>query len=67
LLHQFLPQFQKKPQRTPRLDRFDGFAIDARGSARLRRTCSHANHNTSKLQTLKNRTPMECPYLTKRK
>ena len=24
---------------------------------RLRRTCSHANHNTSKLQTLSNRTP----------
>jgi len=33
LLHQFLPQFQKKPQRSPRLDRFDGFAIDARRSA----------------------------------
>ena len=33
LLHQFLPQFQEKPQRSPRLDRFDGFAIDARCSA----------------------------------
>src|SRR5262249_26547224 len=33
LLYQFLPQFQKKPQRSPSLDGFDGFAVDACGSA----------------------------------
>src|SRR5438094_5498530 len=30
---QFLPQSQEKPQRSPRLDRFDRFAIDARRAA----------------------------------